>query len=694
MNLLKPLCLGLLTLWSFSLFSQEITFEWAHAFGGPQSDPPSDVGVDSEGNLYFVGGFSGTADFDPSINNYNLTAAGSLDIFIAKYSSEGTLLWAKSLGSGGSDTADNIIIGSNDEIYISGTFDGMVDFDPNGGVSALSSNGWQDCFLMRISNEGDLLWARSFGASELDLVQGLHLDQNGNVLIAGYFNGEVNFNPNAAPIIYNAVGDNDVFVCKYDANGNLLWAKQLSGSGSAFAKGITCDSNNNIYFAGYFTLEMDCDPNSGEQIINSNGLNDAYMIKLNENGEFVWSKSFGAWSEDRIFAIEIATNDRLYVGGYYRGDVDFDPNEGEILIPSTNGSEDYFIQQFDLDGNLIWAQGFGGSQSEFLQSLAVDATNNVYICGSAASIYDADPSENENLISNTAPFAKNIIIHKINALGEHVWAYGFGSNEEDFGRGIFVAPNRDVYVSGQFRSVADLNPLDGTASFTSNAFHDVFVLKLSQCSPLSAVQDVSTCEDSYTWINGLSYSSNQEGLEFLNVGVAEGQCDSLYTLNLTFIEVDNSISTGENSISANQEGASYQWYNCGSDMLPLEGATEQSFSPSETGSYLVEISVDGCTSSSECVFITVVSSGEELTQTARWEIYPNPSQGNFIIAFQGQNLAEDLLIFDALGRPISFDVMPLSDQLLGIYLHQASSGVYFLKVKSAGIWKMERILVE
>jgi hypothetical protein len=694
---MNRLTLLLVVLWSFLpavLLAQNLEFQWAHAFGGPQSDPPSDVGVDSEGNLYFVGGFSGSADFDPGPDTYTLTSAGALDIFIAKYSSEGEFIWAKQIGDYASENADNIIISSNDELYISGSFDGISDFDPGSGVSTLSTNGWRDIFLLKMNLDGDFIWAKSIGGSDIDLVQGITLDNDNQPIITGYFIGAVDFNPNGSPLLFNAEGYNDVFVSKFSSNGNMLWSKHFNGSGSAFSKGVACDADNNVYFTGYFTESMDCNPGMNSNIITSNGLNDVYLVKLNEDGDFIWAKSYGAWSEDRAFAIEFTTDNRFYVAGYYRGDVDFDPNDDELTISSANGSEDYFIQQFNTEGELLWAHGFGGSQSDQLSSIATDIFNNVYLAASAASIFDADPSENEDLISNVAPFEKNAILHKLSAEGDHLWAVSIGGGEEDYGRGVFVDQDRNVYFSGQFESTADLNPFEGVQEFSSSAFADLFVLKLAQCQAHSEAQVVSTCDASYTWINGITYTSNQDSLSYLSLGVAEGQCDSLYTLNLTFIELDNSISTGENSISANQAGASYQWYNCGSDMLPIEGATEQSFFPSETGSYLVEISIDGCTSSSECVFITVVSSGEELTQTARWEIYPNPSQGNFIIAFQGQNLAEDLLIFDALGRPIPFDVKPLSDQLLGINLHQASSGVYFLKVKTAGVWKMERILVE
>lgn len=694
---MNRLTLLLVVLWSIlpeALLSQNLEFQWAHAFGGPQADPPSDVGLDSQGNLYFVGGFSGTADFDPSADSYNLTSAGALDIFIAKYSPEGELIWAKQIGDYASENADNIIISTNDELYITGSFDGASDFDPGSGVSTLSTNGWRDIFLLKMNSDGEFIWANSIGGSDIDLVQGITLDNDTQPIITGYFIGEVNFNPNGTPLLLNAEGYNDVFVSKYSSNGDMLWTKQLNGSGSAFSKGVACDADNNVYFAGYYTESMDCDPGEDNHIITSNGLNDIYLVKLNEDGNFMWAKSYGAWSEDRAFAIEFTADNRFYVAGYYRGDVDFDPNDDEVLLSSANGSEDYFIQQFNTEGELLWAHGFGGSQSDQLSSISTDIFHNVYLAASAASIYDADPSENEDLISNVAPFGKNAILHKLSAEGNHLWAVSIGGLEDDYGRGVFVDQDRNVYFSGQFESTADLNPFEGVQEFSSNAFTDLFVMKLAQCQAHSEAQVVSTCDASYTWIDGITYTSNQDSLSYLSLGVAEGQCDSLFTLQLEFISIDNSLSSTENSLEANQAGASYQWYNCGSDMLPIEGATAQSFVPSETGSYLVEISIDGCTSTSECVFFSIVSSGSEIPLENAWSIYPNPNSGDFQVHLSDRGTVEEVMILNYLGQKVPFEMISTGKDAFRVSLSNPVSGLFSIKMKQQGHWVEERILVQ
>ena len=129
-------------------------FVWAKQLGGTDSDQANSVAVDSSGNVYTTGSFSGTADFDPGAGTTNLTSAGSSDVFVSKLDSTGAFVWAKQFGGTGSDASNSVAVDSSGNVYTTGSFSGTVDFDPGGGTANLVSTGNGDVFVSKLSSAG------------------------------------------------------------------------------------------------------------------------------------------------------------------------------------------------------------------------------------------------------------------------------------------------------------------------------------------------------------------------------------------------------------------------------------------------------------------------------------------------------------------------------------------------------------
>ncbi len=126
---------------------------WAKAMGGAYHDRGFSIAVDTSGNVYTTGRFEGTADFDPGVGTFTLTSAGDFDIFISKLDATGNLVWAKAMGGTSGDAGYSIAVDASGQVYTTGYFNGTADFDPGVGTFTLTSAGYRDIFVYKISTK-------------------------------------------------------------------------------------------------------------------------------------------------------------------------------------------------------------------------------------------------------------------------------------------------------------------------------------------------------------------------------------------------------------------------------------------------------------------------------------------------------------------------------------------------------------
>lgn len=264
-------------------------FVWAISFGGPGSDVCNAITVDPSvnGNVYATGWFSGTVDFDPGVNAYNITSVGRFDIFIIKINSSGQFDWAKQLGGTGEKDGAGLSIKAdpkNGDVYTTGYFEGTADFDPGKGIFELTSFGLRDIFISKLDCSGNFKWAITMGGPGLDVGLSITIDpgENGDIYTTGYFHGDVDFYPGPETFNLSSVGPDDIFISKFDVSGNFEWAKAMGGTKEEAANGIALDNSGNVYVAGFFkgpSLSFD-----SSVLVNAeptNGTADIFIAKLN-----------------------------------------------------------------------------------------------------------------------------------------------------------------------------------------------------------------------------------------------------------------------------------------------------------------------------------------------------------------------------------------------------------------------------
>jgi hypothetical protein len=378
-----------------SKFDPAGNFLWAKTWGGLEAEVGNDVAVDSSGNVYVTGYFTGTVDFDPGVGVDNHTSAGNWDMFMSKFDSGGTFLWAKTWGGPGIDDCMAVAVDSSDNAYVTGHFRQTVDFDPGGGEDSHKTNGLDDVFLSRFDSSGDFLWAKTWGGPSDDDGYDVAVDGAGNPYVIGCYTLTVDFDPGSGVDERDSNGVTDVFLSKFDPSGNVLWTDTWGGIWGDEGFGVAVDDSGNASATGDFIDKVDFDPGSGVDIRTSHGYKDAFLSRFDSSGALLWVRTWGGSSSgtDAGSGIAIDGLGNAYVIGSFMGTADFDPGSGKDDHVS-NGGNDSFLSRIDSSGDFIWARTWGGiTEYEGPSDVATDDSGSSYVTGYFSDTADFDPGD-------------------------------------------------------------------------------------------------------------------------------------------------------------------------------------------------------------------------------------------------------------------------------------------------------------
>lgn len=467
-----------LTLLLLSKVSAQPYFQWAQGVGSPTLEQGRSVTTDTQGNVYVVGVFQGTVDFDPGPSTFTMASAGFRDVYITKTSYTGILLWAKRIGGSGDEESRSITCDANGDLLITGNFQSTIDFDPDAGIAFLSANSF-DVFVLKLTSSGSYSWAVNFGGNNYDIGNGIATDASNNVYITGNFLSVADFDPGVGTYTVSTAGSNDIFVVKLSSFGSFVWASTFGGTSSDRGISISVDASGNVYTTGEFHTTCDFDPGVGTYTINSLGSTDIFVSKLDNNGNFVWAYGFGNVNTDAGLAINATNAGSVVLTGRYSGTVDFDPGVGVSSFTSSGGSYDVFVLNLNAAGALNWIRCVGSGGEENGKSLSLDASGNVYFCGTYQSTTDFDPGA--GVFNLTSSGSDDMFTCKYNSSGNFVWAVKTAAAGNDVANSLCLSNNNVIYLTGYFNNTVDFDPTPGTFTIASAGTDDAFLLRLSEC---------------------------------------------------------------------------------------------------------------------------------------------------------------------------------------------------------------------
>lgn len=335
---------------------------WVKQFGAERRDVGIDVDVDKRGNSVITGFFTNSVNFD----KFMLKSVGSGDMFTAKLDPSGKVLWAKQAGGLNLEQGNEIAIDSSDNELILANTDGTVTV----GDTVLKHQGGLDTFIVKYDPDGNFLWARQMAGSEDDQGRGISPDKQGNVLSIGQFTGTITI---GSETLTSSSNLRDIFLAKYDAYGNFLWAKRLGSTGEDYGRGIGTDAVGNIYFSGVFSGSV----KFGSKTLNSvEGSKDIFLAKADASGKILWVRQMGGSGPDEGCEIEVDEEGNAYISGGFPGSASF-----ESIVLKSAGWRDVFTAKFDSQGNLIWIKQSGGNLDDVNYAIALDAAKRVTVVG-------------------------------------------------------------------------------------------------------------------------------------------------------------------------------------------------------------------------------------------------------------------------------------------------------------------------
>ncbi|MBD2701640.1 SBBP repeat-containing protein [Spirosoma sp. BT702] len=384
--------------------------------------------------------------------------------------------WAKGLGGTSYDEGHSVAVDKQGNVYTTGYFTGIADFDPGPGVFNLTSAGSNDIFVCKLSSSGNLIWVKQLGGSSDDQGRSIKVDGGGNLYITGYFNGTADFDPGPGVSNLISAGGSDLFVSKLDLLGNWVWSKRMGGSSNDFGSVVAIDGQGNVISTGSFSGTADFDPNSGTFNLISAGITDIFVSKLDASGNFVWAKRMGGESDDVGHSVTVDGAGNVFTTGYFNGTADFDPGPGVFNLISVQGTYDSFVSKLDASGTFVWVQQLGTGGSETGYSIIVDGLGNIYSTGSFSDTADFDPGS--GVANLTTAGLSSLYVSKLDASGAYVWAKAINSTVEAYGFSIAVDGLGDVYTTGSFLGTADFDPGPGVYNLSSVGVYDSFVSKI------------------------------------------------------------------------------------------------------------------------------------------------------------------------------------------------------------------------
>src|SRR3989344_64475 len=363
---------NLTSLGGYDMYVQKLdingNFVWAKRIGDAGDEWSKTISIDNSGNIYLAGDFSNTVDFDPNAGVQSLTANDNNTIFVLSLDASGNFIWAKKIGSSGafnahSSSASSLTLDASGNIYLTGYYEGTVDFDPGVAVNnSTSSFNTRDCFVLKLTSSGNYVWHATPDGGDEEQANSIALDDAGNIIVAGYFKSSVDFNPGPGDSTLVASGEEDLFILKLDPNANFKWVRRIGGLYSDIAYAVDVDSDGNVFSTGSFRSTVDFDPGSGTTNLSSPGIfeKDAYVLKLDSTGNFNWAKKFQSTTVDvEGFSLFLDPFGNVYSSGIFFGTVDFNPGTG-INNLATGGNAIY-ISKLNTLGNYVWAKSVGGN---------------------------------------------------------------------------------------------------------------------------------------------------------------------------------------------------------------------------------------------------------------------------------------------------------------------------------------------
>ena len=510
--------------------------EWAKEIGGEDEDSITSVVRCSDGG-YIVGGYFYGSSIDLG-NGIILTNKGHSifsDGMVIKYSSEGEVEWAKVIGGTNIDYIRTVSETTDGGYIVGGSFADSINL--GNGIS-FAGKGYSDGMVIKYSSKGEIEWAKAIGGDEADYIRTVSETTDGGYIVGGEFGSSSIDLENEISLKNKSSysGFSDGMVIKYDAEGKIEWAKGIYGTSMDEINSVAGCSDGGYIVVGSFSSSS-IDLENGTSLTNKgngNGSDDGMLIKYSSDGEVEWAKTIGGTSSDYIRSVEECSDGGYIIGGYFESR-SIDLGNGVSLTNKSDGSakDDGMVIKYSSNGEAEWAEGIGGADSDYINSV-VECRNGGYIVGGRFKSSSISLKNGISLINKGSDDGMVIKLEKTELPNPTVIkAQGIGETDEDKITSVAECSDGGYIAGGYFKSSSI--DLENGISLTNKGSEDGIVIKYSSNGEVEWAQgigekdedkitSVAECSDGGYIVGGYFYSSIDLGNEIslTNKGSEDG----------------------------------------------------------------------------------------------------------------------------------------------------------------------------
>ncbi len=378
-------------------------------------------------------------------------------VFLLEISTGQSFDWATMAGGGGSDQAYAIATDNEGNSYVTGWFSGSAHF----GDIVLNSEGGKDVFLAKYNHAGEVIWAVKAWGIANNAAAGITLDWDNFPIITGWFGESIHF---SSEVVLESHGSYDMFVARYNSNGDVIWARGAGGEGDDYGNRLTTNFEHDVIVSGSFKYTA----HFGEETtITSEGNRDIFIANYSNTGNFHWVKKAGGVGEDRAYGIICNDDGATYFTGVFTGKAFF----GEHHIMSNSFLSTY-IAKMGAGGNFIWVRRGTGGANDFARGFGISLDNEGYVYGNGT--FSGSLTFTEETVESTGgQYDFDTYLVRYNKEGALSWIRKAGGYGMDQGRDIFTDANGNTFVTGFFSGEAQF----GDNVLESYGKSDIFIAK-------------------------------------------------------------------------------------------------------------------------------------------------------------------------------------------------------------------------
>jgi len=617
---------------------------WGHSFTASGATTLSELKVDDENNIFISGMYSDNIDMDPGPNYVVLVVSNnqSNGIYLAKYKPNSDIIWAKGFNGRGFKVGEDIAIGKQGQIAMTGYFTGTMDVDPDARTEYINSLSNYDGFILQVDSTGDLEWSGHYIGKGNALGRAVAISDSGIVYCSGSFNDTVDIHPGFVTKKGRSPGYADFWVTKFKKSGDVIWTEALGGKRDDVVSAIECKGETGLFLAGTFYNEIDIDPDTGSYVLRGN-INTA-MVFLTDSALRPMDHSvFTGNGSGYIYEIDLNNSGEILTAGSFNKSIDLDPGK-DTLSAASNGGFDGMSQILLTCNNEIIP-------------VVINLPDTSAICGFESALAPKAWSECAGTLTATTSTSFPIQGRDTTLV---TWIF-------DDGNGSTFQQQQRFIVTDEVAPVPDLSDLP-----------DV----VSRCPILMANIPTATdnCGGRIAGRSSVAFPIDEEGVTMVTWTFLDAMGnESTHQQKYEYKPYDLTYTIQSPRLIANEPDAKYQWMDCNDRFAKIEGATEREFTPEVNGRYAVRLSVGSCVELLECIEVSNV--GLEEMSKARIKVYPNPLRdGSFHV--EG---AYPLSLQDIQGRQIRFllNQNVEADRYSGVIENDVAPGFYIFKLQTS-----------